>query len=329
MSAATASFTDALDDLQARSLREILSASRLLSLATVSPEGEAHINTAFFAFSDAFVAYVLSPTPSEHAGNAAMNTSAALAVFDSHQTRQRRRGAQLFGRLEEVDPGDGDAALACFRSRFPDVAGEDETYADVILGHGSALYAFHPSRAKLFERHSSRRMRTSRSRPSSAGEGTHDSRARAGHTPTTAATGPRPPSPPSPRSWAERGRQVARGCLDLRHIVLPQARDTRFASSRGARRNAGQFAHPLPKEGQPRSRRGSVLGERVRPCLHGTRLEANRLPHPARSAVCLNSRRIPEPAAGLEPATPALQERCATNCARPAWDGHARLDCQY
>ena len=151
MSAATAPFTDALDALQSRSLREILSASRLLSLATVSPEGEAHINTAFFAFSEEFVVYLLSPTTTEHAANAALNPSVALAVFDSHQTRRLRRGAQLFGRLAEVDPADGDTALACFRARFPDVAGEHETYADVILGHGSALYAFHPSRVKLFD----------------------------------------------------------------------------------------------------------------------------------------------------------------------------------
>jgi uncharacterized protein len=151
VTSATASFTDALSELQSTSLREILSANRLLSLATVSPDGNAHINTAFFAFSDEFVLYLLSPTTSEHAGNVAANPSAALAVFDSHQTRQRRRGAQLFGRLEEVDPADGDSALACFRTRFTDVAGEGETYADVVLGHGSALYAFHPSRVKLFD----------------------------------------------------------------------------------------------------------------------------------------------------------------------------------
>ncbi|WP_426516383.1 pyridoxamine 5'-phosphate oxidase family protein [Diaminobutyricibacter sp. McL0618] len=151
MSAATASFASELDDLQSRSLREILSTSRLLSLATVSPDGEAHINTAFFAFSADFAIYLLSPTTSEHATHAGLNPSAAVAVFDSHQTRERRRGVQLFGRLEEVAPGDGDAVLACFRSRFPDVAGENETYDDVVLTHGSALYAFHPERVKLFD----------------------------------------------------------------------------------------------------------------------------------------------------------------------------------
>ncbi len=151
MSAAITSITEALDELQSRSLREILSASRLLSLATVSPEGEAHINTAFFAFTDGFVIYILSPTTSEHAANVAMNPSAALAVFDSHQTRRQRRGAQLFGRLAEVTSADGDEALACFRSRFPDVAEGNETYADLVLGHGSAVFEFHASRVKLFD----------------------------------------------------------------------------------------------------------------------------------------------------------------------------------
>ena len=117
----------------------------------MSPDGEAHINTAFFAFSDTFAIYLLSPTTSEHAGNVASNPSAALAVFDSRQTRQRRRGAQLFGRLTQVDPADGDEALACFRARFPDVAGDDETYAELVREHGSALYLFQPARVKLFD----------------------------------------------------------------------------------------------------------------------------------------------------------------------------------
>ncbi|MFD6698223.1 MULTISPECIES: pyridoxamine 5'-phosphate oxidase family protein [unclassified Microbacterium] len=144
-------FADALDATQAQSLREILGAGRLLSLSTVTRHGEAHINTAFFTFSDDFTLYLLSPPSTEHARNAAANPSAAIAVFDSHQTHATRRGAQLFGRLDEIQPEEAESALACFRDRFPDVAEPGQAYGDFARARGVALYAFRPTRAKLFD----------------------------------------------------------------------------------------------------------------------------------------------------------------------------------
>lgn len=151
MSSAGTNLSAALSMVQARSLREILSATRLLSLATVTPTGEAHVNTAFFSFTERFDLYLLSPTTTEHASNLVANSSAAATVFDSHQDATERRGVQLFGRLRPVDDADGDAALICFRSRFPDAAAEGSGYGAGVRAHGSALYVFRPDRVKIFD----------------------------------------------------------------------------------------------------------------------------------------------------------------------------------
>ncbi|GAA1942265.1 pyridoxamine 5'-phosphate oxidase family protein [Microbacterium deminutum] len=141
----------ALDPAQLQSLREILSANRLLSMATVSEDGRAHINTAFFAFAEDGTLFVLTPPHTEHARHLRTNPSAAVAVYDSHQTRLLRRGVQLFGEMAEVDAANAHAAFACVRARFADIGSDGEDYEEFIRGHDVRLVAFHPTRVKLFD----------------------------------------------------------------------------------------------------------------------------------------------------------------------------------
>jgi uncharacterized protein YhbP (UPF0306 family) len=83
--------------------RRLLDASTLCAIATVSPGGRAHINTAYFAWGPAFEIVWLSAPDARHSRNVRANGSAAVAVFRSTQTwGGSDRGIQLFGRAREL-----------------------------------------------------------------------------------------------------------------------------------------------------------------------------------------------------------------------------------
>jgi uncharacterized protein YhbP (UPF0306 family) len=132
-------------------IAEILSLNRLLALSTVSPDGRAHANTAFFAFDDDLSIYLLSPPASEHARNLISNPSAAVAVYDSRQTKESRRGVQLFGRMSEVAGPEGDRALRCFGARFDDISAAASTYDEVLVRFEWRFFKLVPERAKVFD----------------------------------------------------------------------------------------------------------------------------------------------------------------------------------
>ena len=93
--------------------RRLLDASALCAIATVSPGGRAHINTAYFAWGPALDVVWLSAPDARHSRNVRVNASAAVAVFRSTQTwGGSDRGVQLFGRARELR---GRAALEAER----------------------------------------------------------------------------------------------------------------------------------------------------------------------------------------------------------------------
>jgi uncharacterized protein YhbP (UPF0306 family) len=93
--------------------RRLLDASTLCAIATVSPGGRAHINTAYFAWGPALEIVWLSAPDARHSRNVRANASAAVAVFRSTQTwGGSDRGIQLFGRARELR---GRAALEAER----------------------------------------------------------------------------------------------------------------------------------------------------------------------------------------------------------------------
>src|ERR687895_1629689 len=81
-----------------RTARSLLDASPLCAIATVSPSGRAHVNTAYFAWNAELELFWSSDSRARHSENIAANGSAAIAVYDS---RQRWGGGdcgiQLFG----------------------------------------------------------------------------------------------------------------------------------------------------------------------------------------------------------------------------------------
>src|SRR5260370_31549135 len=75
-----------------------MNASTVCALATVWPGGRAHINHMYFAWSAGFDVVWMSDPQSRHSRNLLANPSAAVTVYDSHQTWGRPdRGIQLFG----------------------------------------------------------------------------------------------------------------------------------------------------------------------------------------------------------------------------------------
>jgi uncharacterized protein YhbP (UPF0306 family) len=93
--------------------RKLLDDSKLCAIATVSPTGRPHINTAYFAWDPGFEIVWLSAPEARHSRNVRATGSAAVAVFRSTQTwGGSDRGIQLFGRARELR---GRAALEAER----------------------------------------------------------------------------------------------------------------------------------------------------------------------------------------------------------------------
>ena len=107
-------------DRIARAVHRVLEATPLCSMATRGPGDQVHINTAFFAWSEALELFFLSTPDSVHCRNLAQSPEMAVAVFDSHQPwGERHRGLQLFGVGEPVPPVRLSEVEGLYARRFP------------------------------------------------------------------------------------------------------------------------------------------------------------------------------------------------------------------
>jgi uncharacterized protein YhbP (UPF0306 family) len=123
--------------------RRLLDASTLCAIATVSPGGRAHVNTAYFAWTPDLRIVWLSDPDSTHSRNVRARPSVAVAVYDSTQTwGEPDRGIQLFGRGRELGRPHRDADRAYAR-RFP-------ARRTVDLA-AYRLYELRPRSLKLFD----------------------------------------------------------------------------------------------------------------------------------------------------------------------------------
>jgi uncharacterized protein YhbP (UPF0306 family) len=128
----------------AATARELLDASFLCTIATVTPRGRAHINTAYFAWSPDFDIVWLSEPRADHSRNLRANSSVAIAVYDSKQSwGEPDRGIQLFGSAHETAGDEADLAQTLYTKRFPRVTNTDLS--------AYRAYRFRPRRLKLFD----------------------------------------------------------------------------------------------------------------------------------------------------------------------------------
>jgi uncharacterized protein YhbP (UPF0306 family) len=104
-----------------RVARSLLRAAPLCAISTVSPGGRAHVNTAYFAWTDRFDIVWLSSPAARHSRNIDASGMAAIAVFDSRQTwGDADRGIQLFGTARELRGRAAEDADRLYERRFRD-----------------------------------------------------------------------------------------------------------------------------------------------------------------------------------------------------------------
>ena len=124
-------------------LAELLQASKLCAIATVDGT-RAHVNTAYFAWSDDLRVVWISDADAAHSKNLRRNRTAAVAVYDSRQAwGNPDRGLQLFGSARELRGNDADEARSVYGRRFRGYSAKDFALY--------RCYEFRPRQAKLFD----------------------------------------------------------------------------------------------------------------------------------------------------------------------------------
>ena len=124
--------------------RALLEASPLCAIATVTRDGHAYINTAYFASSPELQLVWLSEPDATHSRNIKETRTAAVAVYDSTQTWGKPdRGIQLFGAAHQATDAEAGRAEARYANRFHNF--ESKNFA------AYRFYVFRPGRVKLFD----------------------------------------------------------------------------------------------------------------------------------------------------------------------------------
>jgi uncharacterized protein YhbP (UPF0306 family) len=135
-----------------QSVSRVLGSTPLAAWATVAASGRAHVNTGYFAFSDALHLYLLSHPGSLHCRNIAVNPSMAVAVFASAQNwADPGRGIQLFGTCAPVSEADAAEAERAYAQRFPAYAEWKRTLESGNPALEYRFYRFVTERMKVLD----------------------------------------------------------------------------------------------------------------------------------------------------------------------------------
>lgn len=102
------------------SISHMLQENVLCSMSTVTNHNRAHINTAYFSFSQELELYFLSDPSSLHCRNLSANPSMAMTIFNSSQNWiDPGLGLQLFGSCKETKGHHTVKAETMYVKRFP------------------------------------------------------------------------------------------------------------------------------------------------------------------------------------------------------------------
>jgi uncharacterized protein YhbP (UPF0306 family) len=136
-----------------RSVFKILKKTELWSMATVGPDNESHISTAYFSYNDSLDFYFVSDPSTKHIQNIARTPGVAITVFDSRQPWDSyHRGLQLFGKCWSASTAQSVKAFAVHAARF-------QAYGDYIRALSAKerksspyrFYVFRPDRIKILD----------------------------------------------------------------------------------------------------------------------------------------------------------------------------------
>jgi uncharacterized protein YhbP (UPF0306 family) len=144
--------TAAAEELVRASLLEILSSTRLLSMATIRQEGP-WINNALFSFDSTLDIFFLSPPTTTHSLAVLQDPRVAIAIVDSQQTGDLgKQGLQATGACRRADGEALTRGLRTYRERFPDVGTTlDSAEALEQSGMESRLWCIYLGEIKLFD----------------------------------------------------------------------------------------------------------------------------------------------------------------------------------
>ena len=134
------------------SLFRLLKENVLCSIATVTEDQRAHINTAYFCYSDELELYFLSDPGSLHCQNLSSNSSMAMAIFpSSQQWGGPDRGVQLFGTCTQASGPQATKAQRLYVERFPAYLKWSAGLNEDDVGRGLQFYQFLVSRVKVLD----------------------------------------------------------------------------------------------------------------------------------------------------------------------------------
>jgi uncharacterized protein YhbP (UPF0306 family) len=101
-----------------KSVYTILASVQLCSISTCS-ETRAHINAAYFCYTDDLDLFFVSDPSTQHGRNIDLNPKIAIAIFDTNQSwGEPLRGLQLFGECHLASPIESAKALVVHAARF-------------------------------------------------------------------------------------------------------------------------------------------------------------------------------------------------------------------
>lgn len=131
------------------SIIAILGDSPLCAMSTVTTDGRAHVNTAYFSYSDALDLFFLSHPNSLHSRNLQRNPSMAVAVFSTAQEwGVCDRGLQLFGTgalAPDVD------AWRSYATRFADFERWHASLPADAVAREYRVYRFEPASVRVLD----------------------------------------------------------------------------------------------------------------------------------------------------------------------------------
>lgn len=135
-----------------KSILRILKENVLFSIATVDSRNRAHINTAYFCFSDDLELYFLSHPESVHCQNLINNPSVAITVFSSAQKWTKPgRGIQIFGECTRAKGSQLTKAKKLYGKRFPAFARWDVSLGQNDVSAEYCLYKVAINKVKVHD----------------------------------------------------------------------------------------------------------------------------------------------------------------------------------
>jgi uncharacterized protein YhbP (UPF0306 family) len=135
-----------------RSIIRVLDGTPLGAWATITRGGEAHVNTAYYSYSEDLVLYFISHPQSLHCLNLSANSSMAVAIFASEQKwTDSGRGLQLFGRCDQLKGGDAETAERVYGQRFRAYADWKGSLKPGDAGLAYGFYRFVPRMVKVLD----------------------------------------------------------------------------------------------------------------------------------------------------------------------------------